>query len=197
FRLLEGDHSWPWTALMAILLFIIWLQGSYHQFAWLLVLLAAMAVFIPRTFWTILKTGLITCLVCAFRILPAILAYGSYKQTFINGYPSLFSVWDALVNVPDPLHYTYFNGNMLGDAVGVWELTSFVGLLGAVFLIYFGIYRGLLHRQSPYRSLLIPLGIIFLLTLGSIFKLVIALPIPLSLLNTCCCTNCRYPCLIW
>ncbi|HVP20241.1 MAG TPA: hypothetical protein VMS73_00110 [Anaerolineaceae bacterium] len=179
FRLLEGDRSWLWTALMAILLFIIWLQGSFHQFVWLVILLAAIAIFIPKTFWTILKTGLITCLVCAFRILPAILAYGSYKQSFINGYPSLYSIWDALANVPNPLGNTFFIDNMLGGGFGDWELACFVGLLGAIFLIYYGIYRGLLHRQSPYRSLLIPLGIIFLLTLGSIFKLVIALPIPL------------------
>ncbi len=158
FRLLEGDHSWRWTTLMAVLLFVIWLQGSYHQFVWLLILLVGIAIFVPKTFWTVIKTGLVTFLVCAFRILPCILAYNGYKQSFINGYPSLFALWDNLVNLPTPTSTPFFTNPVLGMGVGEWELASFIGLIGALFLIYFGLYRGLLHREARYPGLLAPLG---------------------------------------
>jgi len=179
FRLLDGDHSWRWTTLMAVLLFGIWLQGSYHQFLWVLILLAGIGIFVPRTFWTVIKTGLITFLVCAFRILPCILAYSSYKQTFINGYPSLLAIWNNLVNLPNPADALFFVNPGLGGGVGEWELASFIGLIGGLFLIYFGVYRGLLHRQAKYRQLIAPLGAILLLSLGPVFKILLALPIPL------------------
>jgi hypothetical protein len=179
FRLMEGDHSWLWTTLMAVLMFIMWLQGSFHQFVWMLILLAGVAVFVPKHFWIIIKTGLITFVVCAFRFLPAILSYQGYKQSFINGYPTLFSIWAYLVNLPNAVAGPYFVNNSLGTALGEWELTSYIGLIGGLFLVYFGFYRGLIHRQSPYRGLLGPLGIILLLSNGAVFNGVLALPIPL------------------
>ena len=179
FRLLEGDHSWLWTTLMSVLLFIIWLQGSFHLFLYLLILLGLIGVFIPRHFWTMIKTGLITFLVCAFRLLPCILTFQQFKLSFINGFPSLWSIWDNLVNLPDWQASPFFLHQMLGLPLGEWELTYFIGLVGALFLIIFGFYRGLFHRESPYRALLAPLGIMLLLSLGFVFNAVQALPIPL------------------
>jgi hypothetical protein len=179
FRLLEGDHSWLWTTLISVLLFAIWLQGSYHQFLYLLIMLGLIGIFIPRHFWTVIKTGLITFLVCAFRILPCILTYQLYKQNLINGFPSLWSIWDNLVNIPDWLQTPFYLHQLLGTALGEWELTYFIGLVGGLFLIFFGFYRGLIHRQSPYHALIAPLGVMLLFSLGFVFKAVQALPIPL------------------
>jgi hypothetical protein len=179
FRLLEGDHSWRWTTFMSVLLFVIWLQGSYHHYVWLLILLAAIGIFAPRTLWTVVKTGLITLLVSAFRILPCILAYTSYKQSFLNGYPSLLAIWDNLVNLPNAVSTPFYVNPNLGEGLGEWELTSFIGLIGGLFLLYFGVYRGLLHREAKHRELIVPLGGILLLSLGPVYKILLALPIPL------------------
>ena len=179
FRLLEGDHSWRWTTLMSIVIFAVWLQGSYHHFVWMLILLMGIGIFIPRTFWTVIKTGLVTFLVCAFRLLPCIVGYSVYKMSFLNGYPSLFSIWDNLVNLPHSLDPVFYINSSLGEGLGEWELASFIGLIGGLFLVYFGLYRGLLHRQARYRALAGPLGILLLLSLGPVSKLLMALPIPL------------------
>jgi hypothetical protein len=180
FRLLGGDHSWAWTTQTALLLFFIWLQGSYHQFVWLLVLLAGIALFNPRKSWIVLRTGMMTLLVCGFRLLPCILEYQKYQMSFLNGFPSLFSLWDNLVNLPDPVYTSFFlRDDMLGNSVGEWELTYFIGLLGALFLVYFGIYRGLLHSQSPFKRLLGPLGCILLLSLGQVIQITSITSIPL------------------
>ncbi len=178
-RLLDGDHSWLWTSLMAVLLFAIWLQGSYHQYTWLLILLALIGILVPRTFFTIVRTGIATLLVSAFRVLPCILSYPGYSNAFLNGYPSLFSIWDNLVNLQGAQHPSFFVDPGLGTGVGTWELACFIGLLGGIFLVYFGIYRGLLHVKASYNTLLVPIGIMVLLTLGPVFGALRHLPIPL------------------
>jgi hypothetical protein len=179
FRLLAGDRSWRWTTMMSLLLFFIWLQGSFHQFVWLLILLAGIAICVKGTFWTIIKTGLVTFLVSACRLLPCILVYNSYRQSFINGYPSLVAVWVNLVSLPNSVNSPFFVNSGLGSGLGEWELTSFIGLVGALFLVYFGVYRGLLHRAAKHRELILPLGAAFLLTVGPMFEILRALPIPL------------------
>lgn len=177
-RLIEGDHSWLWTTLTAFVLLAMWLQGSYHQFLWLLILLAAIGIFIPRTFWTVVRTGFFTFLVCAIRVLPAILLYQKQTTSFMNGYPSLFSIWDNLVSIPDNLHSPFFKSG-LGYMIGSWEMACFIGLLGGLFLVFFGIYRGLVLRKAPYAELVGPLGCVLLLSLGQIYPLLASLPIPL------------------
>ncbi len=177
-RLLDGDHSWRWTFGMAALLFIIWLQGSFHQFVWLLILLACTGIFVRGTFWTVVRAGFFTFLISAFRVLPSILLYGKASAGFENGYPSLFAIWDNLVNLPQPVNSPFFIKG-LGQSLGSWELTAYIGLLGGLFLLYFGVYRGLLKRNSPFSPLLLPLGIILLLSLGHVYELLLALHIPL------------------
>jgi hypothetical protein len=179
FRLLEGDRSWLWTTLTSVLLLTIWLQGSYHQFLWLLIMLAVIGIFVPRTFWTVIRTGAFTFLVSAFRLLPCILSYQVYKQHFINGYPSLYSILDNLVNITEPVGTPFYANTLLGTAPGEWELTAFIGMLGAVIFIYFGIYRGMIDRKTPYRAMLFPLGVLLLLSIGPVYELFIKLPIPL------------------
>jgi hypothetical protein len=177
-RLLDGERSWRWTFGVAALLFIIWLQGSFHQFVWLLILLALIGIFVRGTFWAVVRAGFFTFLISAFRILPVLLLYGKTSTAFINGYPSLFALWDSLVNLPQTINYPFFIQG-LGQGVGSWEMTYYIGLLGGLFLLYFGVYRGLLKRNSPFSPLLVPLGIFLLLTMGQVFGLLRALPIPL------------------
>ncbi len=179
YRLLDGVRGWAWTLGMAAVLFIIWLQGSFHQFVWLLMLLGLVGVLVPRTFWTVLRAAVFTLLLSAFRLLPAILINGVYVGSFDNGYPTLAMIWDYLVKftVPnEPTNYFYMG---TGPRIGSWEMTTFVGLTGALFLIYFGVYRGLLARQAPFRELALPLGVILVLSTGSFYFLLDSLDIPL------------------
>ena len=59
-RLVDGDRSWKWTLEMAVLLFVIWLQGAFHQYVWLLIMLGLLGIFIPRTFWSVVRAGIFT-----------------------------------------------------------------------------------------------------------------------------------------
>ncbi len=179
FRLLDGDRSWTWTLGMAGVMFAIWLQGSFHQFVWLLMLLGLIGVLVPRTFWTALRTGGFILLGSAFRILPAIVVWDSgYVGGFDNGFPTLSALWEYLVTMVNPLESKhYYMGT--GPALGAWELTTFIGLPAALLLVYFGIYRGLLARQAPFRPLALPLGVMLLLSTGSFYFLIDSLHLPM------------------
>ena len=179
FKLLDGDRSWGLTLSITALLFVIWLQGSFHQYVWLLMFLACLGVFVPRIFWMVVRTGVFVVLGSAFRILPSILQLGSYSASFDSGYPTLFSVWDSLVKVTDPMNSTHFIKGMVENGVGSWETTAFIGLLGGLFLVYFGVYRGLIDARTPFRALILPLGVIFLLCMGSLMGELRLLPIPI------------------
>lgn len=180
-RLLEGDKSWRWVLLSSGVLFVMWLQGSFHQYVYLLMLLGFIGVCVPRTFWTVIRAGALALLASAFRLLPSILLYGKFSPSYLNGFPSLYSIWVNLVNIPHPLDTPFFPPGLADwyTSLGEWELTYFVGLLGGLFLVFFGIYRGLLRRDAPYRGLALPIGLMALLSMAPVYQVVIQLPIPL------------------
>ncbi len=177
FRLLEGDRSWKWIFGMSLLLFVIWLQGSFHQFVWLLMMLGLIAVFVPRTFWFVVRAAVFILVLSAFRLLPSILSYGNYVGGFDNGFVTLGALMNYLVFMASPNEKKYFMPGT-GPVIGAWELTTFIGLVGTIFVIYFGLYRGLLARKAPFQSLVLPLGIMLLLS-GGLFDIVDRLHIPL------------------
>jgi hypothetical protein len=180
-RLLDGEHSWAVTLEMAALLFIMWLQGAFHQYIWALLLLAFIGICVPRTFWMVVRTGFFAIVISAFRVLPAILMFGNFSGSTIGGYPSLYALWDALVSTPNPVINSPFfvTSNLNGSALGNWELTCFIGMVGVTFLLYFGLYRGMIAGKAPYRLFAIPLVLIIFLAFGKDFDLLRSLPIPL------------------
>jgi hypothetical protein len=117
------------------------------------------------------------------------------KVFFLGGYPVVQSLWDALVNITLPGIYDTANG--INAPLGNWEFTIYIGLLGALFLIFFGIYRTLrgwpivqglrqtddgVEQGSPYRVLLLPCLVFTLFSFTAVFeelRVLISIP-PLS-----------------
>lgn len=176
-RLVDGERTWRWTFQTAVLLLVIWLQGSFHQYLWLLFFLAFLPLGLRDSFWFCLRAGILTLLASAFRLFPAALLSGKYNAEFITGFPSLFSLWDALVQPGHQLNTQAFPAGVEG--VGAWELNTYIGLAAALALLYFGVYRGLLRSDGPYRRLAWPLAGIFLLSLGEFYGWLRLIPIPL------------------
>lgn len=179
-RLADGERSWAWTFQMALLLLIIWLQGGFHQYLWLLLLLAALGLSLRGAFLFCLRAGVFALLLSAVRILPASSYSTRYAASFITGYPSLFALWDALVNPGNQLDGARFFPFGF-EGTGAWEISAYIGLSAALLLVVFGIWYGLLHPSAPYRRLAPALGIILLLSIGSFYGWLRL--IPLSILQ--------------
>ena len=164
FDLLEGQRSsWLWTLKTALLLFLILLQGSYHQFVWLLFFIGLTGLAAPKYFWVLLRTSALAVTLAAVRLLPEFVFLGQITPNFTAGFPDPLSILSSLIVIQPPGIQDYIAG--MGNKIGLWEATAYVGLVGAFFLIYFGFVsylKNIKTVQASHKLLLPVLGMFFL-----------------------------------
>jgi len=180
FELLDGRTGWKWTACTALWMFLVFINGGYHPFIWALFFMGFLILTNLRNFRVIIRTAIVSILLCAFRILPLLLPLKDFDDIFIAGYPLDTSIWSSLTAIQIPNDITLNEG--MTRAVGLWEFTLYAGLLGTLLLLFFGVYRVITQPsiEHHYSGLLIPsLGLV-ILSLGKVYQyLRIAVPIPL------------------
>ncbi len=179
-QLIDGDESWAWVARMSLLMLLIWLQGSFHQYVWALIFLGVLALTSKKRFLTTYKAMIFSILLAMVRILPPTLLMGKFDNFFWGGYPTFADLLSSLITVHVPGGYA--SGPDMPWILGWWEFDLYIGLIGAVFLVYFGLYRWLGRRQSDlsrFRSLIFPIAALIILSLGQVYRLVRLLPVGL------------------
>jgi hypothetical protein len=176
-RLLEDEVGWGWVIQMALLQLILFLQGGYHFFNWSLMFLLLLGIFSFRHIRPVLKALLFSILFSLPRILPAALEFVGEKRPFISGYFSVTDLVSAFVTLKSPEHAL----EGMYSALGWWEVDVYTGLLGLLFLIFFGVYLSwkIVSSETFPRILLAPILAMTILSLGKIFQPVTMLPIPL------------------
>ena len=180
FDLMEGKVGWRWVAKVVFLSLFIFLQGSYHHFIWILFFLGFMVLIVPRRFWWLTVAAVFAVLVSMVRLLPAFLLLGDFKYKYVAGYPFVLSIWHYLTQIQTPFDLTITLG--LTNPIGTWEYAFFVGILGALFILYFGIFRPLLSRDGSdiFRPLLLPCLGLTILSMDKVYStLRVIFPIPL------------------
>lgn len=179
FRLLEGERGWRWSAKMALVMFAIYLQGSFHHFVWVSLFLGLLALTCWRTFWPVVKAGAFAVLLSMVRILPPVLLLGQFDDEFLGGYPTLTDILASLVVVRFPEQSLEVRS--MFSTLGWWEYSLYLGLAGTAFLLAFGGYRWLRRRGQGalYPELLLPIAGLALLSLGRFYRLVRLVPVPL------------------
>lgn len=180
FDLLEGRGNWAWTLKTSAWMLLVSLNGGYHHYVWALFFMALLAVICYRHFWLLLKTALFSVALCAVRVLPLFLPLGEFDNIFIGGFPLVNSIWESLVDIQIPNDITLNAG--MTRPIGLWEFTLYVGLLGAFFLLYFGVYRVIKNagEENAHPELLIPTAGLVILSMGKVYQyLRIALPVPI------------------
>ena len=172
FQLIEGSANWQWVAKLAFLSFYIILSGGEHHFTWMMLLLIMLAVSNLRTFKWALAGILFSGFLSAIRLLPPVLAIHMYttdKQfNFQSGYLGISGLLSALVTI-HPANYVI---DGLPDFLGYWEFDYFVGILGAIFIIYFGVIRWLQDQpeRGRFSALIFPTAMLFLLSQDGVYK---------------------------
>lgn len=179
-ELIEGKTGWGWVTKIAILLFVILLQGSYHQFVWCILFLLFTAIFSIKNIVVILKGVAFSLLVSAVRLLPPLILLGKFNDQFIAGYQDILTIINCMIHLQIPLSKTTLEDVSAG--MSSWESTIFVGVIGAVFLIYFGIWRTSTNSETVHESkvLLLPAMCLTILSLEQIYQtLRTYIPIPI------------------
>ncbi len=176
---LKSRAAWRWLAGYAFLLFFMLLNGSFHQFVWALMLTGLVGLFQWRNFWQSMAGIAAAGLLSAVRLLPPALHLGEFDSEFLSGYPALMDVWNALTAMTGPDKAFAHTGQLTN--LGWWEFDLFVGLAGAAFLLAFGLGWWLKKRDVPawLSTLSTPALVLFVLSMGSVYKLVMYIPIPL------------------
>lgn len=171
----EGQAGWGWVTQLSVLLFLLFLQGAFHQFIWCLMFLALLALFHPRFAAPLLKGLLFSLLLSLPRILPPVLEFADQGMQFISGFPTVTDLFTGLVVLKHPV-------DALNDPLsilGYWEIDHYVGLVGFAFLLYFGLYLTW-KTGSVQRAVLAPSAVMAVLSVGHIYYLINRLPLPLT-----------------
>jgi hypothetical protein len=152
---------------------VINLQGVIYIFLWCMAFLLLMAIFQPRFWAPVLKVILASVLLSMLRILPlAIQYYNSSGVQFIFGFLSVSQMLDALV----VLHPPYIL-NTPSAQLGGWEVDFYLGLVGFLFVFYFGIIRNWANQKS-YRLLYFPILVMAFFSLADMYRPIFNSPIP-------------------
>jgi hypothetical protein len=163
---------------VALLLFAIFLQGSFHQFVWALIFLGFLSLAYFRRFFTVFKAMVFTCLVSAFRLIPPVLSFNNFSPVHLGGYPDLMSVYIALAHWVTPAEAMPFMH--MGSNLGYWEFDLFIGKVGVWFLIFAGFaWLALQIYTRKIDWVVIPTAALFLLSLGDVYSVFRRIPIPL------------------
>jgi hypothetical protein len=184
-EVLEKPWSWRWVLKTALVLLTIFLQGDFHLYVWALIFMALLALVQPRRcFKPILIAGVATVAVCLVRILPPISVLAQMDTDFKNGFASLWDMLRALAVLRGPQES--FQDLTILNTLGVWEMDTYVGVLGALFVGWFGVLlplrkrKGLNQFQDADEGLLVPALLLALLSFGTLYKFVVTLlPVPI------------------
>ncbi|HNT24963.1 MAG TPA: hypothetical protein PKM21_11395 [Anaerolineales bacterium] len=169
--LVEGRTSWRWVAGMALTLFLIFMQGSFHHLVWCFIALGSLAVLRPPHFFPAAQALLFSLLLSMPRLLPALRArFASLSQglDFLGGYPSLADLLRALVYPSSPQQA--MPRLLVDSSLGYWEFDLFTGWVGLLFLLFgLGALAWWHARARRFPYLLVPALLLIILSIADAF----------------------------
>jgi hypothetical protein len=166
-KLVEGEKvGWGWVLGVAATLLGIFLQGAFHFFLWCLIFLAGLGIFYPKYLLPVVKAILFSALLSLVRILPPAVEFFNSGPSFISGFPSVTDMLSSLVVLYNPSNTQWF----ISEELGIWEVDTFIGFIGAALLVYFGIYQTW-RRGGRLTALFAPVLLLAFLSIGYIYKI--------------------------
>jgi hypothetical protein len=182
-RFLNGEEGWIWVTSMSFLLFYMVLAGSQHHYVWLLLFLGAMIITCWRRAKWIALVILLSGLLSAVRLLPPALQLADYQNkaifTDVFGYPSIAHLISGMILIQLPMEspLTYYPLNSFVE--NFWEFNFYLGMIGFVFVIYFGLFKWLKETPPRWKELILPVFVLIALSIGSTYWIVRLTRIPL------------------
>lgn len=164
-RMLEGEKTgWGWVFGVALTMLAINLQGAVHFFLYCMAFLILLALFQPRFWIPVIQAFIASVLISMLRLLPlAIQYYNGGGVQFIYGFLSVSHMLDSFA----VLHPPYILNTPSGQ-IGGWEVDYYLGLIGFLFMIYFGVCRTWVNEKS-YRLLFFPILVMAFFSVGDVY----------------------------
>jgi hypothetical protein len=177
-EMLEGGSARTYLKL-GLIMFAMMLKGSFHLYTWCAMFLVFLAVFNWKYARQVFFSLVLGAGLSAFRLVPAAFGLLGRKEKFIWAYPTLRDLVDAMITIrqkaPERL-LTWGNP-------GWWEYDMYIGLVGLLIILYFGVYLRFSKRpelgQCKYSPLDLPIFLTSLFSLSYIHAFVTRVPLPL------------------
>lgn len=173
----RGSKKSPYW--LALVLFAILLQGSVHVFIFCLIFLGLVLLFSRASAFNFTIAIIFSLLLSAFRLFPASLVF--FQRNALIGYQTPVHLLNSIIYINTE---QFISPNNSG--VGYWEYNLFIGLLGLLFTLLFGLIPYIFNKTDTdvkkYRQLIIPIGIMILLSFGNIYTEIVS-QIPVDVLR--------------
>lgn len=164
-----------WIVATALVFCGMFMLGAFHLAIWCGLFLTILAVIYPRYLLNILKVFGLAVVLSLWRILPPAMEFKAGGNiTFLTGFPSLADLIYGMIKLVPPA----FAPKTEWTSIGWWELEFYIGLLGVLVILVFGIYLPLRNR-SKEGVLFAPIFGVTLLSIGKIYMAIFYLPLPL------------------
>jgi len=169
--------NWRWILQFSLFSLVLFLQGGFHFALWSWGFLLVHALTKKSTIKTGLVAVLFAALISMVRILPASISFYASERRFIAGFRSLNDLVSALIQLQLPEESQV----LLNSGLPNWETNFYIGLLGGLFVLLFGIILPIAKKNSKslFRRYWIPIIILTVLSIGQVFRVTNLLPLPL------------------
>ena len=166
---------------LAVVLFAIGLQGSFHVFVWCLLFLAILGLFRREFLRPVIRVIAWSLLLTSFRLVPAFLSLSRLPHPFLSGYPTVSILLDALTTIKN---VNYQEIRVLFGELAWSEYDAFIGVIGLAAIGYFGIYlrfsKSSYLTRFKFQSLDAPIALMFVLSMSFFYGPFAMLPIPFA-----------------
>lgn len=178
-RLVEVERKFAEGAKIALIMSGMLLQGAFHLWIWCLLFLAVLGLANQSLLKSLVGAGVLAVGIALFRLVPAAVSLTARPSRFLSGYPTLLEMVRGFIELRTHLHPHM--GASFGE-VGWWEYDIYIGLAGFLFLLWFGVARGVADsRTLPFFKVIrIPVAILVFLSLADVWALVAFLPLPFA-----------------
>jgi hypothetical protein len=175
-KILDGEKGdWKWVLFISLTFFLMAIQGAFHFVLWCWIFLLAWGLFSSKKYLVpAIKAILFSLPLCLVRFLPPAIEFLGGGKNFVSGFPTVTDLFAAMIILKYPAEALFGEYKSLGW----WEVDSYIGLIGLVFLVYFGIYQAR-QKGSSTKTLLAPIAVLTFLSIGQIYAVINHLPIPL------------------
>lgn len=154
-KMMDGEKTgWKWLLFMSLTTLTVVLQGAAHFFIYCMAFMFLLAIFQPQHFSVLLKAIILSILVSMIRILPPAIQFaGGTGLKFLGGFESVYELLQVFTSPSNQ---------------GYWEKTYYLGVIGFIFLFYFGIIKSW-AKHEKYRPLYLPIIVMIFFSIGSIY----------------------------
>lgn len=183
-RFLDGENSWRLIAWFAAAMAYMVVTGGQHHMTWVLLLLVLVLPFVRKRAWWIVCAIVASGLLSAVRLLPPALELGNFRRaglvSDVIGFPSVAHLLLSLAALrrETPAYNPALPGNIWFFDTAFYEFSAYIGIAGLLVLIV-GIYCWLRVDNPRYRELIVPLFAMVALSIGSTYRIIRFLGIPL------------------